>query len=93
MLAMRKKHKDVLVYGNFEVVHPDDEKIIAYTRSSVAGDTILVLCNFSPDTVEWKGEMGKVEEVAVSNYNRTREDFREPKVTLGAYEACALFLI
>jgi len=92
MLAARKKYKDVLVYGNFQLLDREDEKIFAYERQAETGEKILVLCNFSPDKVEWKGEVGEVKEVVLSNYGRAVSDFRDGKVTLDAYEAWAVLL-
>jgi glycosidase len=92
MLAARKKYKDVLVYGNFELVDRDNEKVLAYCRRAETGETMLVLCNFSPDAVEWKGEMGLIREVALSNFGRDVKHFTAGKVTLQPFEACALLI-
>jgi len=92
MLAARKKYKDVVVYGNFTLLDSEEEKIVAYKRQAETGETMLVLCNFSPDTLQWEGEVGEVREVALSNYGRTLSDFKDGKVALEAYEACALLL-
>ena len=92
MLAARKKYKDVLVYGNFQLLDRADEKILVYERQAEAGEKILVLCNFSPYKVQWKGVVGEVKEVVLSNYGRTVSDFRDGKVTMAAYEACAVLL-
>lgn len=92
MLAARKKYKDVLVYGNFQLLDREDEKILVYKRQAYTGETMLVLCNFSPESVQWKGEVGEVKEVALSNYGRKISEFKDGKVTLDPYEACALML-
>ena len=92
MLAARKKYKDVLVYGNFRLLDREDEKILAYERQAETGEKILVLCNFSPDKVQWKCEMGEVKQVVLSNYGRTVSDFRDGLMTMDAYEACAVLL-
>jgi glycosidase len=92
MLATRKKYKDVLVYGNFELIDRDNEKVMVYKRRAETGETMLVLCNFSPDTVEWKEDMGQVKDVVLSNYGRDVAHFGTRKVTLEAYEACALLI-
>lgn len=92
MLAARKRYKDVLVYGNFHLLDREDEKILAYERQAETGERMLILCNFSSETAQWKGEVGDVKEVAISNYGRKLSDFRDGKVALDAYEACALLL-
>jgi glycosidase len=92
MLAARKKYKDVLVYGNFQLLDRADEKIFAYKRQAETGEKIVVFCNFSPDKVQWRGEVEEVKKVVLSNYGRTVSDFIDGKVTLDAYEACAMLL-
>jgi oligo-1,6-glucosidase len=92
MLAARKKYKDVLVYGNFQLLNRADEKILAYQRQAETGEKILVLCNFSPDNVQWRGELGEVKEMVLSNYGRIMSDFKDGRVTMDAYEACAVLL-
>jgi oligo-1,6-glucosidase len=92
MLAARKKYKDVLVYGNFQLLDRADEKILTFERQAETGEKILVVCNFSPDKLQWKGEVGEVKEVVLSNYGRTVSDFRDGRVTMDAYEACAVLL-
>jgi glycosidase len=92
MLAARKKYVDVLIYGNFQLLDREDEKIVAYERKAETGETMLVLCNFSPDTVQWNGVIGEVKEVALSNYGRVLSNFKSGKVNLEAFEACALLL-
>jgi glycosidase len=92
MLAARKKYKEILVYGNFQLLDRADEKILAYERQADTGEKILVLCNFSPDKVQWKGDIGEVQEVVLSNFGRTASDFKGGRVTLSAYESCAVLL-
>ena len=89
MLAMRKKYKDIVVYGNFEMVDETNEKIIAYTRQSENGDMMLVLCNFSPDKVEWKHWDVKPRDVVLSSYGRSLNDVGSGAISLDAYEAIA----
>ncbi|PVI05247.1 glycoside hydrolase family 13 protein [Periconia macrospinosa] len=52
-IAERKKHKDVLVYGDFALVGGDDESIVAYKRF-IESKTYVVVLNFSGQDVEWK---------------------------------------
>lgn len=92
VLAARKKYKDVLVYGNFQLLDRANENVVAYERQAESGAKILVLCNFSPDETQWKWELGKVKEVVLSNYGRIMSDFKDGSVTLNAYEACAFLL-
>lgn len=53
-LARRKEHKAVFVYGDFELVDAEHDKVVAYKRWS--GDrAVLVVLNFSGETVKWTG--------------------------------------
>ncbi len=45
LIALRKQY-DIIVYGDFELMLPDDENIFAYTRS-YEGQQLLVVCNYS----------------------------------------------
>jgi glycosidase len=92
MLAMRKKYTDIVVYGNFEMVDETNEKVIAYKRQSEKGERMLVLCNFSPDKVEWKSGQVNPKEIVLSSYGRSLKDIGTESVSLDAYEAIALLL-
>ncbi len=93
VLDIRKKYKDILVYGNFALVERDDENVLAYRRESEDGQVILVLCNFTPKTVKWGGTMTTVKRLLLSNYGRSTQDFAEGKISLAAYETCAVLLV
>ena len=71
-LANRKEHKDVFVYGDFEVVGqtPESvEKIFAYVRSGEVGGRWLVLLNFTGEEVRWDIPLGsEVEAWVAGNY-------------------------
>ncbi|WP_298391608.1 alpha-amylase family glycosyl hydrolase, partial [Hydrotalea sp.] len=52
MVLLRKTHKDVLVYGKYQLLDPDNPKIYAYIRGE-GPNKVLVLLNFSKDRVGW----------------------------------------
>ena len=55
-LANRKLHKDIFIYGNFEVVGADQipRQVFAYVRDGGDGaGRGLVILNFSAEKVEW----------------------------------------
>ena len=64
LIALRRSSpwSDVIVYGNYELLAPEDEAVYAYTRE-LMGQKLLVVCNLSakvvvfhvPDEVSWKG--------------------------------------
>ncbi|OXG71919.1 alpha-glucosidase [Cryptococcus neoformans var. grubii Br795] len=49
MLAFRKREEDILVYGTFELLAPEDEDIFAFVR----GNNVLVVLNFSEKHIEY----------------------------------------
>lgn len=54
-LEQRKQHKDALVYGDFELLDPEDghDQIFAYARRGETEAFVTVL-NFSDKEAEWK---------------------------------------
>ncbi|KAA1479220.1 glycoside hydrolase family 13 protein [Dentipellis sp. KUC8613] len=53
-LSVRKQN-DVLIYGDYHLLSPDDEKVFAYTRS-LGSSSVLVLLNFGADEVQYSIE-------------------------------------
>ncbi|CAH0141089.1 Oligo-1,6-glucosidase [Peribacillus simplex] len=51
LIQLRKKH-EIIVYGRFELLWPDDERIFAYTRS-FEEEKLLVLCNFKEEQASY----------------------------------------
>jgi oligo-1,6-glucosidase len=58
-LENRKKHADVFVYGDFEMLDMANKKVVAFRRWSEKEEFITV-CNFSGEKVIWEG-LGDVE--------------------------------
>lgn len=52
-LANRKEHADVFIYGDYQAVGPEDEKVFAYMRTGKKSGKWIVVLNFSGDEVEW----------------------------------------
>ena len=52
LIALRKEY-DIFRDGWFELIDPESEKVFAYTRDTDSAH-MLVVCNFSADTFEWK---------------------------------------
>ncbi|KAG6041560.1 hypothetical protein E4U41_003576 [Claviceps citrina] len=96
-LEKRKAHKEVFVYGDFELVDEVNDKIFAYKRvasSSLGGEVAaaLVVCNFSTETVTWTSPVGEAKEVLVSSTGKTLDHLRGGEITLDACEAVALLI-
>jgi glycosidase len=51
VLEARKKYKDIVSYGNFNLIDEENERVFAYTRESEEGQVMLVACKFSLETV------------------------------------------
>lgn len=52
IIAIRKQ-KDVLIYGEYQLILEDDENIFAYLRK-LDNDMILVICNFADKPAEYQ---------------------------------------
>jgi oligo-1,6-glucosidase len=71
LIALRKKY-EIIVYGVYELLLPDDENLYFYTRT-LDKEKILVLCNFSDkeQQVSLPEEFAQKEgEVLISNCER-----------------------
>ncbi|MDM5361122.1 alpha-glucosidase [Peribacillus sp. ACCC06369] len=51
LIQIRKNH-EIVVYGRFELLCPDDERIFAYTRT-FEEEKLLVLCNFKEEPASY----------------------------------------
>jgi oligo-1,6-glucosidase len=73
-LANRKEHKEVFVYGDFQVLDENDKKVFAYKRASEKEAFVLAL-NFSKDEVKWQiPEAAKVNKWVAGNYTAGQPD-------------------
>jgi oligo-1,6-glucosidase len=92
ILLLRKQYKDVLIYGDFEMLTKEDPAVIAYRR--VYGkQQALVMLNFTNKEVRWEAPQEreeiiallKVEWAKLKNYNELR--IEGGAVVLRAFEA------
>ena len=68
-LESRKQNKDVFVYGDFEMLDMEHEKIVAFRRWSESKAFITIL-NFSGETLRWDGMRDmKVKKWVAGNYD------------------------
>jgi oligo-1,6-glucosidase len=67
-LELRKRHKEVFVYGGFEILDPEDKDVVAYLRFS-DHESWVTVTNFTGKNLNWSG-LGnvKVEEWVIGNY-------------------------
>ena len=86
IIGLRKKEK-VMVYGTYQVLDPDNEKLYVYTRT-LDNEKLLVICNFTEEeeTYSVPEEFSKGE-VLISSYHREKA---EKEIMLKPYEALVL---
>jgi oligo-1,6-glucosidase len=68
-LEFRREHKDVFVYGGFEILDPADKDVVAFRRFS-DNESWVTVTNFTGKHLQWSG-LGniKVEEWVLGNYS------------------------
>lgn len=70
LIRLRKEY-DIIVYGSYRLLCPEDEKLFAYTRT-LGDEKLLVLCNFSKDSFEVTGDikdmLASEQRILISNY-------------------------
>lgn len=69
LIQLRKQH-DIIVYGRYELLDPDDEQIFAYTRT-LGEEKLLVLCNFKETeaNMQWPTDLNTRSAILlISNY-------------------------
>jgi len=86
-LIRLRKENEIIVYGNYELLLPEDENIFAYTRT-LDNKKLLVVCNFSKSEQKFDFQGYENAKVLISNYNR---DAGEDGI-LKPYEATVLLL-
>lgn len=86
-IANRKEHKDVFIYGSFDLVDEENTKIFAYKRSSGTKAFMTVL-NFSRKDVQWKvPEEAKLKSWVAGNYTAGKpEQATSGTITVKAWE-------
>jgi oligo-1,6-glucosidase len=89
LIALRKKY-DVIVYGDYELILPEDSRVFAYKRS-LEKEQILVICNFTEQEVKVTiPEIDGIEEkeYLIHNYKDTSSMHQG---MLRPYEAVAIY--
>lgn len=89
MIALRKEHKDLLVYGSFSALSEEvtGEMVLGWERQDEAGRQAIVLLNFSES--EQQISPGKLDGYSVLASNG-RADIGDGTVSLGPYGAVVL---
>lgn len=81
-----RKNNETIIYGDYELLNPEDENVFAYTRE-LNGEKILVVCNFkeNPAKFRLKEDLEKEPEILLSNYKDSALNLYE--LDLRPYEA------
>ncbi|MHC1749940.1 MAG: alpha,alpha-phosphotrehalase [Cellulosilyticaceae bacterium] len=86
LIKLRKQY-ELIVYGDYKLILEEHPEIFAYTRS-YHEETILVICNFYSNEVEFNLPQNIVitkNDILISNYDRKIEDIKN--FILKPYEA------
>ena len=86
-LIRLRKENEIIVYGNYELLLPEDENIFAYIRT-LDNQKLLVVCNFSKSEQKFDFSGYENAKVLISNYNRDAGEYG----ILKPYEATVLLL-
>lgn len=86
LIKLRKEY-EIIVYGKYELLLPDDEHIFAYVRT-LGNQKLLVVCNFSKTEQKFNFSGYENAKVLISNYDGNISE----KATLKPYSAIALLL-
>jgi glycosidase len=89
ILRLRKSHKDVFIYGNFELLDVEHNDVFCYTRS-FGSQKVIVVTNFRKTPVTWtlpKNITLKKEQVLISNLSGIHG--KDGSVSLRPFEAFA----
>ncbi|NFH81094.1 alpha-glucosidase [Clostridium botulinum] len=88
-----RKDNEIIVYGNYDLILDDSEEIYAYVRT-LNEEQLLVICNFSSNTSEFKlpnNIKSKYKKLLIANYDECKEETLE-NISLRPYE-CRAYLI
>ncbi|WP_252247804.1 alpha-glucosidase [Clostridium sp. ZS6] len=88
-----RKDNEIIVYGNYDLILEDSEEIYAYVRI-LNEEQLLVICNFSSNTSEFKlpnNIKSKYKKLLIANYDECKEETLE-NISLRPYE-CRAYLI
>lgn len=73
MIAFRKEHKDLLVYGKFRLLDEENEQTMMYIKETDKKQALVVL-NFTKETIRFTvpSELQGEPRLAMTNYNNSK---------------------
>ena len=84
LIALRKEY-EIIVYGDYNLLLPEDEDLFVYERS-LDGKKLLVACNFSENEREFDFDIVKNGKILTNNY----EEFNLINKKLRPFEAVVI---
>lgn len=75
-LIKLRKENEIIIYGDFELILPDDKNIFSYTRK-LNNEMLLVICNFTSNNTEFSlpDNINYVDKnLLISNYDVANDD-------------------
>ncbi|MFC4559936.1 alpha,alpha-phosphotrehalase [Virgibacillus kekensis] len=90
-LVKLRKERDIITYGDYQLILEDDDKIFSYTRNW-NGETLLVVSNFYAEEVTPEIDLerdGDIE-LVISNYADSSPTYKN--LTLRPYESVVYFI-
>ena len=85
LIALRKEY-EIIVYGDYNLLLPEDKDLFVYERS-LDGKKLLVVCNFSENEREFDFDTLKNGKILINNY----EEFNLNNKKLRPFEAVVVF--
>ena len=89
-LIRLRKEEPVIVYGDYELLCPEDEELYVYTRS-LSDEKLLVICNFSEKERSFilpEGAGMDTSRILIGNYETAA--WKEEMLCIRAYEAVVI---
>jgi glycosidase len=84
-LALRKELKNIIVYGDFELLDEDNDDVFAYARSN-GTQKVVIVCNFREREISWSPPVDlQSVKVLLSNYPEV--NMSQKTVNLRPFEA------
>jgi oligo-1,6-glucosidase len=76
-LIKLRHQSDLIVYGNYQELIPEDEEVFAYRRE-YQGQTLVVISNFTEKIIKRHLEMPTNKKLLISNYADDQADHLRP---------------
>ncbi|MCH5462669.1 alpha-glucosidase [Lactobacillus sp. LC28-10] len=76
-LIQLRHDSDLIKFGTFDEIDPEDAQVFAYRRH-YQGKTLLVMSNFTADTVNRNYDQEKADKLVISDYDDDKGTFLRP---------------